>query len=83
VLADVATSYVVNASKLRQQQQLSEQLQGALESRIVIEQAKGIVAQQNSVTIDAAYELMRSHARNNNASLRAVAEAIVAVGLKV
>ena len=83
VLADVATSYVVNASKLRQQQQLSEQLQGALESRIVIEQAKGIIAQQNSVTIDAAYQLMRSHARNNNASLRAVAEAIVAVGLKV
>ena len=41
VLADVATSYVVNASKLRQQQQLSEQLQEALESRIVIEQAKG------------------------------------------
>ena len=83
VLADVATSYVVNASKLRQQQQLSEQLQGALESRIVIEQAKGIIAQQNSVTIDAAYQLMRSHARNNNASLRAVAEAIVTVGLKV
>jgi GAF domain-containing protein len=83
VLADVATSYVVNASKLHQQQQLSEQLQQALESRIVIEQAKGITAQQNSVTIDQAYHLMRGHARNNNASLRAVAEAIVAVGLRV
>ena len=83
VLADVATSYVVNASKLRQQEQLSEQLQHALESRVVIEQAKGITAQQNSVTIDQAYQLMRGHARNNNASLRTVAEAIVAVGLHV
>jgi GAF domain-containing protein len=83
VLADVATSYVVNASKLRQQEQLSEQLQEALESRVVIEQAKGMTSQQNSVTIDQAYQLMRSHARKNNASLRAVAEAIVAVGLRV
>ena len=83
VLADVATSYVVNASKLRQQEQLSEQLQEALESRIVIEQAKGITAQQNSVSIDQAYQLMRGHARNNNASLRTVAEAIVGVGLRV
>jgi GAF domain-containing protein len=83
VLADVATSYVVNASKLRQQEQLSEQLQEALESRIVIEQAKGITAYKNAVTIDEAYQLMRRHARNNNASLRLVAEAIVAVGLHV
>jgi len=74
---------VVNASKLRQQEQLSEQLQGALESRVIIEQAKGITAQQNSVSIDKAYQLMRVHARNNNASLRMVAEAIVAVGLHV
>ena len=83
VLADVATSYVVNASKLRQQEQLSEQLQEALESRVVIEQAKGITAQQHAVTLDQAYRLMRSHARKNNASLRVVAEAIVAVGLQV
>ena len=83
VLANVATSYVVNASKLRQQEQLTEQLQHALESRVIIEQAKGITAQQNSVTIDQAYQLMRGHARKNNASLRLVAEAIVAVGLHV
>ncbi len=41
VLADVATSYVVNASKLCQLEQLSEHRQQALESRIIIEQAKG------------------------------------------
>jgi len=83
VLAAVATSYVVNASKLRQQEQLSEQLQHALESRIVIEQAKGITSQKNAITIDQAYQLIRGHARSNNASLRTVAEAIVAVGLRV
>jgi len=82
VLADVATSYVVNASKLRQQQQLSEQLQEALESRVVIEQAKGITAYKNAVTIDQAYQLMRRHARNRHTSLRLVAEAIVGVGLR-
>jgi GAF domain-containing protein len=83
VLADVATSYVVNASNLRQQEQLSEQLQQALESRIVIEQAKGITSQRNAITIDEAYHLIRGHARSNNASLRTVSEAIVAVGLRV
>jgi GAF domain-containing protein len=83
VLADMATSYVVNASKLRQQEQLSQQLQEALDSRVVIEQAKGITSQQSSVTLDQADQRMRSHARHNNASLRVVAEAIVGVGLQV
>lgn len=72
-----------DAAKLRQQQQLSEQLQQALESRIVIEQAKGMTAQRLGVTIDQAYQRIRTHARNNNTSLRAVAEAIVRVGLQV
>jgi AmiR/NasT family two-component response regulator len=54
-----------------------------LESRVVIEQAKGITAQQKSVSIDQAYQRMRGHARSNNTSLRMVAEAIVAVGLQV
>jgi PAS domain S-box-containing protein len=72
-----------DSSKLRQQQQLSEQLREALESRIVIEQAKGITAQRHGVTIDQAYQRIRAHARNSNASLRTVAQAIVQVGLQV
>jgi len=83
VLADVATSYVVNASKLRQQEQLSAQLQETLDSRIVIEQAKGMTANMHAVTVEQAYQLMRGHARHNNASVRQVADAIVAVGLQV
>ena len=45
------------------------QLQEALKSRVAIEQAKGITAQRHGVTIDQAYQLIRAHARNNNASL--------------
>jgi AmiR/NasT family two-component response regulator len=72
-----------DAARLRQEQKLSEQLQVALESRIVIEQAKGITAQRHGVTIDRAFQLIRTHARSNNVSLRTVAEAIVDVGLRV
>ena len=46
-------------------------------------EAKGITAQRKTVTVDHAYQLMRGHARNDNASLRTVAEAIVGVGLLV
>ena len=83
VLADVATSYLVNGSKVRQLEQLTEQLQHALDSRIVIEQAKGVVASRDNVTVDEAYNRIRRHARQHNATVRAVAEAVVNVGLQV
>ena len=72
-----------DASLLRAQEQLSVQLQEALDSRVIIEQAKGIIAQRHGVTIDQAYQLIRAHARNRNSSLRTVAEAIVEVGLQL
>jgi GAF domain-containing protein len=62
VLANVATSYVLIAASLHDQEQLSEQLQQALDSRVVIEQAKGITAQRNTVLVDHACQLMRDHA---------------------
>ena len=83
VLADVATSYLVNASTLRQQQQLNEQLTQALESRAVLEQAKGMTANDAAVSVDEAHRRIRRHARSHNTSLRAVAEAIVNLGLRV
>jgi PAS domain S-box-containing protein len=49
-----------DAAQLRQQQQLSGQLQEALESRIVIEQAKGIIAARRGVSIDLAYQRIRT-----------------------
>jgi len=38
-----------------------------MESRIVIEQAKGIIAQRHRITIEQAYQRIRRHARNKNA----------------
>jgi len=82
VLADIATSYVINASKLAQQRRLSEQLQEALDSRVVIEQAKGILANERGISVDDAFELLRRHARSYRTSLRSVAEAVVNLGLR-
>ena len=83
VMADMATSYLINASQLRQQDQLNEQLQGALESRAIIEQAKGIVAQDHDTTIDQAFHHIRAHARAHNVTVRSVAEAIVRLGMRI
>jgi GAF domain-containing protein len=83
LLADVATCHLVNASRHCRQGQLAEQLQEALESRIVIERAKEITSDRQGITLEQAYQRMRRHARSKHTSLRLVAEAIVAVGLRV
>lgn len=82
VLADIATSYVINASRLDRQRRINEQLQEALDSRVVIEQAKGILAGERCITVEAAFEVLRRHARSRNATLRTVAEAVVNLGLR-
>lgn len=50
LLADMATVYIINASSLNHSQQLAEQLQHALCSRVVIEQAKGILVEHCAVS---------------------------------
>jgi len=83
VLAHMVTAFLVNASKLRQQEQLTEQLQQALDSRTLIEQAKGIVAESKRISVDEAFELIRRHARSRRVTVRAVSEAIVGLGLRL
>ena len=82
VLADMATSYVINASKLARQRRISEQLREALDSRVIIEQAKGVLAAERGISIDEAFQRLRRHARNHRAPLRTVAEAVVHLGLR-
>jgi GAF domain-containing protein len=82
ILADMATSYVIHASELDRQRRLNEQLREALDSRIVIEQAKGILAAERRISVDAAFEVLRGHARNHSAPLRSVAEAVVSLGMR-
>lgn len=82
LLADMATAYVAHASALQQARRLSEQLQAALESRVVIEQAKGMLAAERHISVDDAFEVLRGHARRHHASLRSVADAVVQLGLR-
>lgn len=82
VLADMAASYVVNASELEASRRTADQLRQALETRVVIEQAKGFLASEQRISVDDAFDLLRHHARTHGASLRAVAEAVVALGLR-
>jgi AmiR/NasT family two-component response regulator len=56
---------------------LTEQLQGALNSRIIIEQAKGAIAQALNISVDEAFTAIRGYARRNNRRLTEVAESIV------
>lgn len=57
---------------------LSEQLQRALESRIAIEQAKGVLSERYHVDVDEAFRLLRSFCRSNNLKLEDAARAVTA-----
>jgi GAF domain-containing protein len=77
-LADIATIAILHHRQVTEAQRLNEQLRSALNSRILIEQAKGMVAERNGVTIDEAFATLRAHARNHNLLLAEVADAIIA-----
>jgi GAF domain-containing protein len=77
-MADVATIGLVHQQNTREQTVLSEQLQAALHSRVLVEQAKGALAAHTSVSVGDAFLRMRSYARNNRLSLTDVAAAVVA-----
>jgi transcriptional regulator with GAF, ATPase, and Fis domain len=76
-LVDVATIGLLQERAIRRGEVLTEQLQGALNSRVVIEQAKGALAQLRQVSVDEAFALMRSYARRNGRRLSDVAQAVV------
>ncbi|WP_436795557.1 GAF and ANTAR domain-containing protein [Actinospongicola halichondriae] len=76
-LADVATIGLLQERTIREALRLSEQLQAALTSRVVIEQAKGMLAERLDVSMDVAFGLLRGYARNENLRLSLVAEAIL------
>lgn len=77
LVADMASGYIVNDRTLAESRVLAQQLQRALDSRIAIEQAKGILAERHGTDVAAAFQLLRSHARAGNERLHAVAEAVV------
>jgi GAF domain-containing protein len=75
--ADVGAVAVVYRRALLRSEQVSEQLRGALDSRVVIEQAKGKLAQQGSLDMGAAFAILRQYTRSNNQKLSATARAVV------
>lgn len=76
-LADVATIAIIQHRSTLDARTLSDQLSHALNSRVIIEQAKGKVSQATSCNMDAAFDRLRGYARNHNARLTDVAEAVV------
>ena len=72
-LADVATVGILSQRGIAEAELLATQLQKALTSRIVIEQAKGVLAERRRITVDAAFTLMRGYARDHNLRLSDVA----------
>jgi GAF domain-containing protein len=76
-LADVATIGILQERTLRESSLVQQQLQGALDTRVVIEQAKGVVAHVRGVSTDEAFVLIRRHARDHRLKLADVAQQLV------
>jgi GAF domain-containing protein len=76
--ANVATISILQVRALRHSEMVAEQLQNALNSRIMIEQAKGILTERLQIGIADAFSLMRTYARNTNQLLSDIAEQVIA-----
>jgi GAF domain-containing protein len=77
-LADVATISLLQERSMRHSDTLNEQLQAALNSRVIIEQAKGKLAERLGLDMDQAFNLLREAARTSNRRLSDVAQAFIA-----
>jgi len=76
-LADVATIAILQQRAARETAELNEQLEYALVSRVVIEQAKGILAQYGGLTMDVAFAQLRAYARTHRLALTGIARELV------
>ena len=76
-LADIATIGILQERALRDERTVTFQLEAALSSRVVIEQAKGLVAERFGITVDAAFKLIRDYTRSHNRPLGETARNIV------
>ncbi|MGH3209310.1 MAG: GAF and ANTAR domain-containing protein [Trebonia sp.] len=76
-LADVATIGILQERAVRQQEVVARQLQVALNSRVLIEQAKGVLAERLGVTPDEAFVILRRYARDHNHPLTQLAGDVI------
>ncbi len=80
-LADVATIAILQHRAVLEAQVVNEQLNHALNTRIVIEQAKGMVAEREGLNMEEAFARLRGHARNHNLRLADVSRDVIAGSL--
>jgi hypothetical protein len=76
-LADVATIGILHQRILTRSELVNQQLQTALNTRLIIEQAKGVLAERGTIDMDRAFNLLRGHARRTNRRLADLARAVV------
>jgi GAF domain-containing protein len=83
VFADMATAYLVRTAELAESRELANQLHGALDSRVLIEQAKGVLANEHGISVDEAFGRLRRHSQNRNMKLVEVCRQVVNDGLRI
>ncbi|MEO7350508.1 MAG: GAF and ANTAR domain-containing protein [Marmoricola sp.] len=76
-LADIATIGILQQRSIHRTSLLAENLQRALNTRIVVEQAKGILAERGDLPMEQTFALLRSYARSHNLKLSDLAHAVV------
>ncbi|NAS23900.1 GAF domain-containing protein [Herbidospora sp. NEAU-GS84] len=76
-LADVATIGILNERTLREHRVITEQLHFALNSRVLLEQAKGMLAERAQIEVGAAFAILRKYARDHNRTLSSVARELI------
>jgi AmiR/NasT family two-component response regulator len=77
-LADIATISILQQRLAEESVVAQRQLQRALDSRVVIEQAKGYIAFSHDIDMDAAFHLLRTHARSSQLPISAVSAEVIA-----
>jgi hypothetical protein len=80
-LADVASVSIVQSHAAPDQSTLNQRLQTALASRVIIEQAKGVLAQQGALDMGEAFAVLRRYARDHNLRLSELAQSVVSRSL--
>jgi GAF domain-containing protein len=80
-MADIAAIALLQERAVREARGVVQQLQDALSSRVVIEQAKGVLAERAQISVDVAFDRLRAYARNRNRRLGDVARELLTGGL--